>query len=109
MRLFRALTIVLVAGVLVGVVVLIVVEVAGYDDPKTAEVTRDERGEFPASLKRCPRGQLGDFGESHDPGTRGETVPPGPTSALICSSTKRSERVIRDRRDLTRLTAALNA
>jgi hypothetical protein len=84
MRLFRTVTIVLVVGVLVGVAVLIVVEVAGYDGRADRE-------------------------EGRDPGTKGETVRPGPASALIRSSTRSVEGVIRDRRDLTRLTAALNA
>jgi hypothetical protein len=114
MRLSKILPIAVVGVFLIGVVVLIVVEVANYDDPTTGEVVREPRGEGPASLRRCPEERLGDFEKTHDPGTRGETVPPGPTSALVCSLTDErarfdlKERVIRDRGDLTGLTAALN-
>ena len=59
------------------------VEVAGYDGRTAAEVVRDERGEDPAALKRCPKDQLGSSEEEHDPGTEGETVPPRPTSAVL--------------------------
>jgi len=45
MRLSRILPIVVVGVVLIGVVVLIVVEVANYDGRTAAEIVRDERGE----------------------------------------------------------------
>jgi hypothetical protein len=120
MRLSRSLPIVVVGVVLIGVIVLIAVEVANYDGRTAAEIVRDERGEDPASLKHCPKHELGNAEEEHDPGTEGETVPPRPTSALICSWTYRevggekprlvlSETVLHYRFDLTKLTDALNS
>ena len=105
---------------MIGVVVLIVVEVANYDGRTAAEIARDERGENPASLRHCPKYELGNSEEEHDPGTEGKAVPPRPTSALICSWTYRgvggrrpkpvqSEKVLRHRVDLTKLTDALNS
>jgi hypothetical protein len=120
MRLFRFLSIVVVGVVLIGVVVLIVVEVANYDDRTSAEIVSDERAEEMSSSGRCPKQPVGDFEEEHDPGIKGEAVPPRPRSALICSWTQeqvrhhkvefaRTERVLRRRRDLDKLTAALNS
>jgi hypothetical protein len=120
MRLRQVLPIALIVVVLTGVAVLIVVEIADYDGRTAAEIVRDERGEDPASLKRCPKEPLGSFGEEHDPGTEGETAPPRPTSALLCSWTNEgvgsgrlkpvvSERVLRYRVDLSKLTDALNS
>jgi hypothetical protein len=112
----RLLAIGIVGLVLTAVVVLIVVEVAGYDGRTPAEIRSEERAEATASLGRCPRNPLGDFGEEHDPGTEGETAPPRPTSALLCGWTHghgpelvRSEKVVRQRVDLTKLTDALNS
>jgi hypothetical protein len=120
MRLSRVLPIVVVGVVLIGVVVLIVVEVANYDGRTAAEIVSDERGEDPTSLKHCPKDELGNSEQEHDPGTEGETVPPRPTSALLCSWTYRgvggekprpvlTETVLHYRVDLTRVTDALNS
>ena len=120
MRLSRILPVVVVGVVLIGVVVLIVVEVDNYDGRTTAEIKSAERAEETASLIRCPKGPLGGFEEEHGPGTKGETVPPGPRSALICSWTQekvrdrqvkfvRTERILHRRADLTRLTNELNS
>jgi hypothetical protein len=120
MRLFRVLPTAVVGVVLIGVVGLIVVEVANYDGRTAAEIARDEHGEDPASLEHCPKDEWGSSEEEHDPGTEGETVPPGPTSALICSWSQKdvraegvkfvlSEKVLHFRGDLTKLTDALNS
>jgi hypothetical protein len=120
MRLSRVLPIVLVGVFLVGVLVLIVVEIADYDGRTAAEIARDERGEAPASLRRCSKDQLGGSEEEHDPGTKGEVVPPGPTSALICSWSQKGvrgegvqfvlgERVLAPGGGLGKLTDALNS
>jgi hypothetical protein len=112
----RFLALGVVGIVLTAVVVLIVVEVAGYDGRTPAEIRSEERAEAKASLGRCPSGPLGHFGEEHDPGTEGETAPPDPTSALLCGWTPghgtgllRSEKVVRGRADLARLTEVLNS
>jgi hypothetical protein len=103
--------------VLVGVVVLIVVEVAGYDGRTTAEVKGEERAEETAPSGRCPREPLADIEGGHDPGRRGKTVPTRPESALICGwaygdrgvKLIRTERVLRRLSELAELTEALNA
>jgi hypothetical protein len=119
-RLHRALAISFVTVVLVGVVVLIVVEVAGYDGPMTAEIKSEKPSGYAASLTHCPKEPLGRIEGQHDPGTRGKTVPPRPESALLCSWTYervrghgeqlvRHERLLRRPADLAELTDALNA
>jgi hypothetical protein len=120
MRIPRVLPIVAVGVVLIGVVVLIVVEVADYDGRTPAEIARDKRGENPVSLRHCPKNEIGNSEGEHDPGTKGETVPPRPTSALLCNWSYRavgggkpglvpSETVLRHRVALTELTDALNS
>ena len=120
MRLFRALTIALVGVVLVGVLVLIVVEIADYDGRTTAEKIPDERGEAVPSLSRCPKDPLDGLEGESDPGTAGDTVPHGPKSALLCRWSQKyvrgrgvkftlSEKILNRGGDLRRLTAALNA
>jgi hypothetical protein len=112
----RFLALGIVGIVLTAVVVLIVVEVAGYDGRTPAQIRSEERAEATASLGRCPKGPLGHFGEEHDPGTEGEAAPPDPTSALLCGWTPghgtglvRSEKVVRSPADLNRLIKVLNS
>jgi hypothetical protein len=116
MRLSRALPVALSGLILIGAAVVIVIAVSNYDGRTAAEVIRDERGENLSSLKHCPKDELGNSEEEHDPGTEGETVPPGPTSALLCSWTygerqklALTETVLRSRVDLADLTDALNS
>jgi hypothetical protein len=120
MRISRVLPLVVVGAVLIGVVVLIVVEVADYDGRTQAEIVRDERGENPVSLRHCPRDELGNSEGEHGPGTKGETVPPRPTSALLCDWNYRavsggkpalvpSETVLPRGVVLSKLTDALNS
>jgi hypothetical protein len=120
MRISRVLPIAVVGAVLIGVIVLIVVEVANYDGRTQAEIVRDERGENPVSLTHCPKDELGNSEEEHDPGSKGETVPPTPTSALLCNWTYQavgggkpalvpSETVLHRGVVLTKLTDALNS
>lgn len=120
MRLSRVLPIVLVGVVLVGVLVLIVVEIADYDGRAPAEKIADESGEDLAPLSRCPKEPLDGPEREHDPGTAGDTVPRGPRSALLCGWSQKyvrgegvkltlSEKILNRGGDLTRLTDALNA
>jgi hypothetical protein len=120
-RSHQVLAVSFVVAVLVGVVVLIVVEVAGYDGPTAVEIKGEsEPSGYPASLSRCPKETLGRIEGQHDPGTRGKTVPPRPESALLCSWTYERirghgeelvhhERVLRRPADLAELTDALNS
>lgn len=120
MRISRVLPIAVVGAVLIGVVILIVVEVANYDGRTQAEIVRDERGENPVSLRHCPKDELGNSAGEHGPGTKGETVPPNPASALLCNWAYRAvgggkpglvlrETVLHRGSVLTRLTDALNS
>lgn len=109
-----------VALVLIGVVVLIVVEVADYDGRTPAEKPADERGEELASLGRCPKDPPGGPERERDPGTAGDAVPRDPKSALLCGWSQKyirgegvkfflSEKILNRGGDLTRLSDALNA
>jgi hypothetical protein len=116
MRLSRYLPVALGGIILIGAAVVIVIAVSNYDGRTVAQVPRDERGEAPSSLKHCPKEGLGSSEEEHDPGTEGETVPPGPMSALVCSwaygekqRLALTESVLHSRVDLAKLTDALNS
>jgi hypothetical protein len=120
MRQSKFLPIAISGVILIGAAVLIVVALANYDGRTPVEVARDERGEDPTALEHCPRYELGHTEEELDPGTEGETVSPGPTSALLCGwnyprsrggapDTGLIERVLRSRADLAKLTEALNS
>jgi hypothetical protein len=112
----RLLPVALSGIILIGAAAVIVIAVSNYDGRTAMEVARDERGENPSPLKHCPKNELGSFEEEHDPGTEGETVPPRPASALLCSWTYGerqklvlSETVLHSRVDLANLTNALNS
>ena len=55
MRLSRFLPVALGGIILIGVAVVIVIAVSNYDGRTAAQITRDERGEDPSSLKHCRR------------------------------------------------------
>jgi hypothetical protein len=120
MRPSRFLPVALGGLILIGAAVVIVIAVSNYDGRTAAQITRGEPGEAPSSLKHCPKEEPGNTEEEHDPGIEGETVPPGPDSALLCGWTYGkvradrfklilSEKVLRRRSDLGKLADALNS
>ncbi|MBS1883229.1 MAG: hypothetical protein JSS97_09755 [Actinobacteria bacterium] len=120
MRLFKALTFILVVVVLVGVVVLIVVEIADYHGRTPTEKLASKHGYALTSLSRCPKDPLRGREGEHHPGTAGDMVPHGPTSALLCDWSQAfirgegsrfvlGERIVKRGADLIKLVGALNS
>jgi hypothetical protein len=113
MRFTRVLP-VLVIVVLVGVVVLIVVEVAGYDGRSPVEEVGNKRAS--TVVRSCARFPDREPSGSFERGNEGATVPKEPQSALICrweaggtGKVERAERIVRSRPALADLVRVLNS
>jgi hypothetical protein len=104
----------LIVVVLVGVVVLIVVEVANYDGRTPVEkITHKRASTVVRSCAHFPDVEPDGFFER---GVEGKTVPKGPRSALICrwkaegtGKVEEAERIVGSHTDLADLVRTLNS